>query len=215
MKTDRQLIERLLELQEHPEQVTDEQLQQALDDPQMRELVEQMAFAKRAFRSEELQAEEPDVDGEWEKFAAEHYGKDNSVHPSFLKIAASFIGILLVTGIAFAAIHFVQRSGSAPAPSHDGGEKAGALITNNNDTIPSREEAEGAPIVFENVPLDTMLMEMADFYHFHVEFKREEARQLRFHFVWKPSESLDRVLERLSNFEAVNIEKSDTIIIVE
>ena len=43
MKTDRQLIERLLELQEHPEQVTDEQLQQALDDPQMRELVEQMA----------------------------------------------------------------------------------------------------------------------------------------------------------------------------
>ena len=46
MKTDRQLIERLLELQEHPEQVTDEQLQQTLDDPQMRELVEQMAFAK-------------------------------------------------------------------------------------------------------------------------------------------------------------------------
>ena len=45
MKTDRQLIEQLLELQEHPEQVTDEQLQQALDDPQMRELVEQMAGA--------------------------------------------------------------------------------------------------------------------------------------------------------------------------
>ena len=77
MKTDQQLIERFLELQEHPEQVTDEQRPQALNDPQMRELVEQMAFAKRAFRSEELQAEEPDVDGEWEKFAAEHYGKDN------------------------------------------------------------------------------------------------------------------------------------------
>ena len=71
MKTDRQLIERLLELQEHPEQVTDEQLQQVLDDPQRRELVEQMAFAKRAFKNEELQAEELDVDGEWEKFLAQ------------------------------------------------------------------------------------------------------------------------------------------------
>ena len=75
MKTDRQLIEQLLELQEHPEQVTDEQLQQALDDPQMRELVEQMAFAKRAFKNEGLQAEELDVEGEWEKFAADHMVK--------------------------------------------------------------------------------------------------------------------------------------------
>ena len=48
MKTDRQLIEQLLELQEQTEQVTDEQLRQTLEDPQMRELVEQMAFAKRA-----------------------------------------------------------------------------------------------------------------------------------------------------------------------
>ena len=50
--------------------MTDEQLQQALDDPQMRELVEQMAFAKRTFKNEELLAVEPDVEGEWEKFAA-------------------------------------------------------------------------------------------------------------------------------------------------
>ena len=83
MKTDRQLIERLLELQEHPEQVTDEQLQQSLDDPQMRELVEQMAFAKRTFKNEELQAEELDVEGEWEKFAADHYGEDNNGKTNF------------------------------------------------------------------------------------------------------------------------------------
>lgn len=90
MKTDRQLIERLLELQEHPEQVTDEQLQQALDDPQMRELVEQMAFAKRTFKDEELQAEELDVEGEWEKFAADHYGEDNSGKTYFTLFSSLF-----------------------------------------------------------------------------------------------------------------------------
>jgi hypothetical protein len=60
-----------------------------------------------------------------------------------------------------------------------------------------------------------MLMEMASYYQVGVEFTREETRQLRFHFVWKRNESLDRVLERLNNFKAVNIEKSDTVIIVE
>ena len=38
--TDKQLIARFLELQEHPEQVTDEQLRQMLNDEQMHELVE-------------------------------------------------------------------------------------------------------------------------------------------------------------------------------
>ena len=104
MITDRQLIERFLELQEHPEQVSDEQLQQALDDPQMRELVAQMAFAKRAFKDEELQAEAPDVEAEWKKFEADRF----TTNLSLQKIAASFIAILLVSGVAFAAIHIVR-----------------------------------------------------------------------------------------------------------
>ena len=66
MKTDRQLIERLLELQEHPEQVTDEQLRQMLNDEQMHELVEQIAFTKRAFKNEESLTDELPVADEWE-----------------------------------------------------------------------------------------------------------------------------------------------------
>ena len=73
MMTERQLIERLLELQEHPELMGDEQLRQALDDPKTRELVEQMAFAKRAFKNEELQKQECDIDEEWSKFASKHF----------------------------------------------------------------------------------------------------------------------------------------------
>ena len=107
--------------------MTDEQLQQALDDPQMRELVEQMAFAKRTFKDEELQAVEPDVEGEWEKFAAKrsalplcsakNFDEGNEtqhVYP-FKKMAASFIGVLLVSGMAFAAIHIVRMVSSQKA----------------------------------------------------------------------------------------------------
>ena len=72
MMTDKQLIARLLEMQEHPEQVTDEQLRQMLNDEQMHELVEQMAFTKRAFKNEEFLTEELSIADEWEKFSANH-----------------------------------------------------------------------------------------------------------------------------------------------
>lgn len=186
-------------MQEHPEKYSDQQIESMMD---------------------ELDRV-PDVESAWQKFSAEQEESTESsqshIHTSrrWLKVAASFIGVLLVTGLAFAAIHFVQSSGSAPNSARDSGEKAGVVMTNRNDSLPPQGEVEEASIIFENVPLDSMLMEMANYYQVGVEFTREETRQLRFHFVWKRNESLDRVLERLNNFKAVNIEKSDTVIIVE
>ena len=72
MMTEEKRIEWLLELQDHPEQLTDEQLQQILADGEMRQLVKQLGFAKRAFKHDTLKNDTLDVEGEWEKFAASH-----------------------------------------------------------------------------------------------------------------------------------------------
>ena len=113
MMTDRQLIERFLELQEHPEQVTDEQLKQALNDPEMHELLEQMAFTKRTLKNQELQTEMPDAEAEWKAFASKHYsgGKSSNDHSlfgmmRFSKIAATFIGVILAL-LALAALALI------------------------------------------------------------------------------------------------------------
>ena len=219
MKTDQQLIERLLELQEHLEQVTDEQLQQALNDPQMRELVEQMAFAKRAFKDEELQAVEPDVEGEWEKFAAKNFDEGNEtqhVYP-FKKIAASFIGVLLVSGMAFAAIHIVRMVNNKKAETVQVEQPASnkpstALPT---DTVKTDTTATMQPVVFDNVPLEKMLPEIASYYDTEVSFRSEEARQLRFHFVWKREDGLGHAIEKLNRFESLNVRLEEGKIIVE
>ena len=219
MKTDRQLIERLLELQEHPEQVTDEQLQQALNDPQMRELVEQMAFAKRAFKNEELEAKEPDVEGEWEKFAAKNFDEGNEtqhVYP-FKKMAASFIGVLLVSGMAFAAIHIVRMVNNKKAETVKVEQPASnkpstALPT---DTVKTDTTATMQPVVFDNVPLEKMLPEIASYYDTEVSFRSEEARQLRFHFVWKREDGLGHAIEKLNRFESLNVRLEEGEIIVE
>ena len=219
MKTDRQLIERLLELQEHLEQVTDEQLQQALNDPQMRELVEQMAFAKRAFKDEELQAVEPDVEGEWEKFAAKNFDEGNETQHGypFKKIAASFIGVLLVSGMAFAAIHIVRMVNNKKAETVQVEQPTSykpstALPT---DTVKTDTTATMQPVVFDNVPLEKMLPEIASYYDTEVSFRSEEARQLRFHFVWKREDGLGHAIEKLNRFESLNVRLEEGKIIVE
>ena len=226
MMTEEQRIEWLLELQDHPEQLTDEQLQQILADDEMRQLVQQLGFAKRAFMHDALKNDTPDVEGEWEKFAAIHAGeldaldkeKPKSHFHIYLfrhKIAASFIGVLLASGIAFAAIQVV-RNISMPKPQQPTTEQTTDINpvaplpadTVQADTIPVE------PYVFNNVPLDSMLTAIAAAHGVGVEFENEAARELRFHFVWKREDSLSRVVEKLNTFEAVNIGMEDKTLVV-
>ena len=199
--------------------MTDEQLQQALNDPQMRELVEQMAFAKRAFKDEELQAVEPDVGGEWEKFAAKNFDEGNETQHGypFKKIAASFIGVLLVSGMAFAAIHIVRMVNNKKAETVKVEQPASnkpstALPT---DTVKTDTTATMQPVVFDNVPLEKMLPEIAAYYHVEVSFLNDDARQLRFHFVWKREDGLGHAIEKLNRFESLNVRLEEGKIIVE
>ena len=226
MMTEEKRIEWLLELQEHPEQLTNEQLQQILADDEMRQLVQQLGFAKRAFKHDALKNDTPDVEGEWEKFAASHSEEleilDEGEYKPRLraylaphKIAASFIGVLLASGIAFAAIQVV-RNISTPKPQQPTTEQTTDINqvaplpadTVQADTIPVE------PYVFNNVPLDSMLTAIAAAHRVQVEFENEAARQLRFHFIWKREDSLDRVVEKLNTFEAVNIGMEDKTLVV-
>ena len=226
MMTEEKRIEWLLELQDHPEQLTDEQLQQILEDDEMHQLVQQLGFAKRAFKYDAIKNDTPDVDAEWEKFAASHAEsldalEEGGQKPRFAlhlathKIAASFIGVLLASGIAFAAIQIV-RNISTPKPQLPTTEQATNIepITSlpadtvKTDTIPTE------PYIFNNVPLDSMLTAIATAHGVGVKFENDAARQLRFHFVWKREDSLTRVVEKLNTFEAVNIGIEDKTLVV-
>lgn len=246
-----QRIEWLLELQDHPEQLTDEQLQQILADDEMRQLVKQLGFAKRAFKHDALKNDIPDVEGEWEKFAASHAeeltnaaraeGKLACTMPckeeedesqleildegeykprlrAYLaprKIAASFIGVLLASGIAFAAIQVV-RNISTPKPQQPTTEQTTDIdpVTFLPADTVQADTISVEPYIFNNVPLDSMLTAIATAHGVGVEFENEAARHLRFHFVWKREDSLSRVVEKLNTFEAVNIGMEDKTLVV-
>ena len=210
---------------QHPERLTDEHMKEILADDEMRQLVQQLGFAKRAFKHQDVKNDTPDVDSEWEQFAAAHAEKldalDGGEHKSrflaFLaphKIAASFIGVLLVSGIAFAAIWSLTPS---PSPKGEGSEYTQVSDTVKSVTTPlstGRGAGGEASYVFNNVPLDSILTTIAVAHGAQVEFENDAARQLRFHFVWKREDSLASVVEKLNTFEAVNIGMEDKKLVV-
>ena len=94
--TQEEKLTRLLEMQEHPERYTEEEIRQLMADEEYRQLYEQMVWATDAM------------------FEAKHYDVEcntlNTQHSKLFKIAAIFIGVLLFSGITYAAIHFVRNS---------------------------------------------------------------------------------------------------------
>ena len=189
-----------------------------------------LALTKRAFVKREVEKESVPVDEEWEKFAAEHADELDALEKDEprtatitrlmgilpYKVAASIIGILFTAGVAFAAIHIVRMVSNSKPQAIQTEQTISAKPTSAlpTDTVKTDTTTTTKPIVFDNVALDKMLPQIASYYNKEVEFQNEEARQLRFYFVWKQDETLDVVLHRFNLFESITIElKSDKIVV--
>lgn len=206
--------------------------QQDKIDQLVAENLELLALTKRAFVKREVEKESVPVDEEWEKFAAEHDDELDALEKDEprtatitrlmgilpYKVAASIIGILFTAGVAFAAIHIVRHfvGGDLKSPTQEvrisnSYQPSPALPT---DTVKTDMTTTTKPIVFDNVALDKMLPQIASYYNKEVDFQNDDARQLRFYFVWKQDETLDVVLHRLNLFESITVElKSDKIVV--
>ena len=201
-------IHLLLDMHEHPENYTDEQLATMLDD----EIQEQLATAKRAMTD----IPEPDVDAEWQRFEQQHFTPVNNRR--WLKVAAIFLGVIMLSAFTYAAIHAVR----AHQPENQSSAIEQIVKTDASVETPSSTEVAKTdsvsmeqPVTFDNVALETIIGDIAARHQMQVEFRNEDARTLRFYFVWQPDEDLDAALERLNLFESVNITKEGNTIVVE
>ena len=215
METINENIRQLLEMLDNPDAYTEQEIQDIINhDEDTRETYRLMVEAKRSSRHRQNQ-KPVDVDAAWQRFNQKLQPKQQRY--GWMKIAASFIGVLLVSGITFAAIHIV-RTVSNPQPQPTQAEQtisakpAPALPT---DSIKTDTVSNIQPIVFDNITLDKMLPQIAAYYNKEVEFQNADARQFRFYFVWKQEETLEAVLHRLNLFESITVEQKDNKIIVE
>lgn len=212
METINDNIRQLLEMLDNPEAYTEQEIQDIINrDEDTRETYRMMAEAKRSSRQH--QANKPiDVDAAWQKFNQKIQPQQHSF--GWMKIAASFIGVLLVTGIAFAAIQIVRYTQQHTPKTEEVINTPKSANVTPADTLTTDTIATPQPIIYDNIPLEKMLPDIAAHYDAKVTFINDEARQLRFYFMWHPQKGIDKVVSDLNKFERLNITLNDNQITV-
>ena len=207
-------IQLLLDMQEHPELFSEQALKAMLDDPEVRELMEATATLKQAMVSEELIVKSEEfaaADTEWQRFSATHFSEERTKR-GWLKVAASIIGVLMMSGIAFAAIH-IARQMQKPMDNTVADTTAVAnssLFTLHSslpeDTIPSRV------VRYDEATLEQILTDMAVYYGLTLNWKSEEAKTLRLFYIWNKQQSAVEAIGSMNSFERIRLELNDSIL---
>ena len=219
-------IQMLLDMQEHPENYSEQTLETMLKDPEVHELMEATAQLKQAMTWENESKNTANVDAEWQRFSKTHYTERlrvgerssgiNKSRRGWLKVAATFIGVLFITGMAFATIHIVrnvvEKDTKAPVQKTEIPDSHQPVIS--ADTIKSDTIVMATPVVFDNVTLDSIAKDIAAYHHIGIDLQNDQAKHLRFYFVWKRNDSLQEVVEKLNMFEHVNMAVEDGKLII-
>ena len=204
----------LLQMMEQPQHYTAEEWQEILVDEECRELYTLMSKTQSTIDAARADKEITDemIDAEWQRLSDEKQ-EVRSEKYSLLKFAAMFVGILMLSGIAFAAIHIASHYN---APKGQNVE----VITNSQSSTASPQLAETDTIavlqskLYDNVPLGEIFEELSGYYNVKVVYQNEDAPRLRLFYQWKPEYTLEKVVEMLNNFEWIQIQtENDTLFI--
>ena len=200
-------IEQLLRMTEHPQDYTDEELQQMMSDPDMRAYYELMVSAEAGFAMKKKEENH----GDRSMILASRITRPV---PMILRIAAIFIGVLMLSGIAYAAYHFAV-GGDSKSPTQE------VRIANSHQQKEGHQQEDSQPSssdairTFENIELQQILQELSAHYHVDVVFRNEQVRHVRLYTKWDTTAPLHQIIERINGFEKVSIRLNDNQIIAE
>lgn len=195
---------------------------------------DQLVLLKRAYAYEKAK-DSVDVDEAWKEFEAKLADTDSkqedealdiskkAYHPigqsSWLKIVAAFVGLLMLSGISYAAYHIVNRAEKNET----------ALVTDSVKTSQKQkakvavddawlkiEPTKKAPVVFEDIELSGILEYIADKMHVKVEF-RNQAAHICFYLQWDSKDSLQDIIDKINHFDKVHLsfDEANQVLIVE
>ena len=183
----------------------------------LEQLLKQM-YANDSLREEDIDTSDI-IDEEWVKFEAEHF-KDgrNSILNFFnstKKIAAIIIGVLILSGITYAAIHMISGNTQSVQEEQTVAVEKVQPSTINAQLSEPADSTVLRPMVFENAELGTILREVASYYQCEVVYKKEKTKRIRLFFTWDKKQSLDEVIEMFNKFERFHIRQENQKLIVE
>ena len=253
-------FEKILDIIDHQEKYSDEEIREILQDEECRKLYQTMMEVDSALLQQNLNTQasishspddalssdsslgnsSPNIDEEWEKFSQEHQLQEEATHPivqeeshpiaqetgashpitSWRKLAASIAGFVLISGIAFAAIHtYIKRSQEptqVTADTHPEVIKSDSVkqVAAKDSLTHPKPEKPAFHKTFENVAFEQMISEIAAYYDLQVKFENNEDKTLRLYYEWNSHSSIENIVKELNQFENVNIELQQNELIV-
>lgn len=202
--TNKSINDKWLDAQSHPEKYTDEELDDMLFSQA------DLGLLKRALAYDEAKNE---------AMMKEKQSEDWK-HP-LMKIAAVFVGLLMLSGVSYAAYHAISRYiDNEDVAVEVNKAKSDNTVDKNTAVNQARmkvEPTEKSPVVFEDAELSAILKYIADKTKVNVAYRNASAAHVRFYLQWDSKDSLQDIIDKINHFEKVHVsfDEANQLLIVE
>ena len=210
-KTDQEdKLFRVLDATEHPEQYTDEELEELLRDEECAAYYRLMCDAASAY-AERPEESDAAIDAEWQRIVSrqEHHRTVPLIPLALRKVAAVVIAVIVLSAVSYAAVRLLQGH-QQPEP-----ESVAAVPEATAQPSAQPSEAEDSIHIFQNAEFQEILSTVSAYYRLQTEYRREDTRRVRLYIKWNKMECVDSLLQRLNHFDKVRLTLSNDRIIVE
>lgn len=215
-KEDNDKLEWLLKKHEQPEQLSDEDIQNVLDSADMAADISTLSTIKRAMTASRAELSDDEIESQWKSFEAKMATRKErerkSAHYSWMKIAAMFVGVVMIAGVAFAAIDYMVRTSKAVSPSADIAQNAkenNSALRGNDvataDTLSVVQDEKDNIVEFDDVELHGILTAMADYYKLKLKYENEQSKHIKMFFKWNKQSDIASIVELLNSYDRINI----------
>ena len=154
------------------------------------------------------------IDEEWQKFEARHFAPKHKSW-GWMQIAAAFVGVLMLSGIAYAAISIVHR-GHADEVETPVEQTIAAKPSQEIHETPVAGQKENADSIriFTDMPLDELVGELATYYNKVADIRDAKAHDVRLYYKWNRNNRPEDVVGELNHFDHVNLSIENDKLIV-
>lgn len=206
----------VLDIIEHPEKYSSEQLAEMMSEPETREIYNLLCKTESAIKD----SEEPDVNIEWKKYSNSRLVRPRRVFSWFGSRAASIAAIVgtslaaVAAGIALTVSVIDHKS----EPIDETVAVSSSDVADSTDTVTAKSETVNvslAPVMFEDEPLERIMREIAEVYGVEVLFNDMETASLHLYYKFDPSLTLNEVIEQLNTFEQINIRRNGNTLTID
>lgn len=219
MNKQEQDCELVVDIIEHPENYTSEQLAKIMSDPNTRELYRLICLTDSTIEANKMNI---NVDAEWMEFTRKHLITPHRRFLLFGSRAASIATIVFTSIVAVAAgvaVTISVMNHPAEPPVETNSDNIITMAYNgSSDTSTTRVDSVKAiptSVMFENAPLKAIMEVIVTIYGVDVRFNNREAAALHLYYKLESTLPLDEIVGQLNTFEQINIKHNDNTLTID